>query len=107
VIDIFTSEDLENISLCIFQYFTLYYIIYSDIEATDYMLYHEYCMIIKFQIRKKTWLNVEIVLVTVYDCTSNGKLAIIQYTNNRLYCLLHSYPNGLVFMWLFPHVSSQ
>jgi hypothetical protein len=27
VIDIFTSEDMENISLCIFQYFTLYKII--------------------------------------------------------------------------------
>jgi hypothetical protein len=26
-IDIFTSEDVENISLCIFQYLTLYYII--------------------------------------------------------------------------------
>jgi hypothetical protein len=25
VIDIFTSEDMENISLCIFQYLTLYY----------------------------------------------------------------------------------
>ncbi len=27
VIDIFTSEDMENISLCIFRYLTLYYII--------------------------------------------------------------------------------
>jgi hypothetical protein len=27
VIDIWTSEDMENISLCIFQYLTLYYII--------------------------------------------------------------------------------
>ena len=27
VIDIFTSEDMENISLCSFQYLTLYYII--------------------------------------------------------------------------------
>jgi hypothetical protein len=27
VIDIFTSEDMENISLCIFQSLTLYYII--------------------------------------------------------------------------------
>jgi hypothetical protein len=26
VIDIFTSEDMENISLCIFQYLSLYYI---------------------------------------------------------------------------------
>jgi hypothetical protein len=25
MIDIFTSEDMENISLCIFQYLTLYY----------------------------------------------------------------------------------
>ena len=31
VIDIFTSEDMENISLCIFQYLTLYYIINSNI----------------------------------------------------------------------------
>jgi hypothetical protein len=29
-IDIFTSEDMENISLCIFQYLTLYYIIKVD-----------------------------------------------------------------------------
>ena len=27
MIDIFTSEDMENISVCIFQYLTLYYII--------------------------------------------------------------------------------
>jgi hypothetical protein len=27
VIDIFTSEDMENISLCIFQYLTVYYIV--------------------------------------------------------------------------------
>jgi hypothetical protein len=27
VIDIFTSEDMENISLCIFQCLTLYYVI--------------------------------------------------------------------------------
>jgi hypothetical protein len=27
VIDMFTGEDMENISLCIFQYLTLYYII--------------------------------------------------------------------------------
>jgi hypothetical protein len=27
VIDIFTSEDMENISLCIFQYLTVNYII--------------------------------------------------------------------------------
>jgi hypothetical protein len=31
VINIFTSEDMENISLCIFQYLTLYYIIKSII----------------------------------------------------------------------------
>jgi hypothetical protein len=31
VIDIFTSEDMENISLCIFQYHTLYYIIMTFI----------------------------------------------------------------------------
>jgi hypothetical protein len=30
VIDIFTSEDMENISLCIFQYLTLYYIIINN-----------------------------------------------------------------------------
>jgi hypothetical protein len=27
VIDIFTSEDMENMSLCIFQYLTVYYVI--------------------------------------------------------------------------------
>ena len=32
VIDIFTSEDMENISLCIFQYLTLYYIINYNIR---------------------------------------------------------------------------
>ena len=31
MIDIFTSEDMENISLCIFQYLTLYYIINGNI----------------------------------------------------------------------------
>jgi hypothetical protein len=31
VIDIFTSEDMENISLCISQYLTLYYIIIAYI----------------------------------------------------------------------------
>jgi hypothetical protein len=31
VIDIFTSEDMENISLCIFQYLTLYNNIIYDI----------------------------------------------------------------------------
>jgi hypothetical protein len=34
VIDIFTSEDMENISLCIFQYLTLYYIININIWAS-------------------------------------------------------------------------
>jgi uncharacterized protein with PQ loop repeat len=29
VIDIFTSEDMENISLCIFQYLTLYLTLFS------------------------------------------------------------------------------
>ena len=33
VIDIFTSEDMENISLCIFQYLTLYDIIKQDISV--------------------------------------------------------------------------
>jgi hypothetical protein len=32
VIDIFTSEDMENISLCIFQYLTLDYIINYNIR---------------------------------------------------------------------------
>jgi hypothetical protein len=32
VIDMFTSEDMENISLCIFQYLTLYYIIIFHIS---------------------------------------------------------------------------
>ncbi len=31
MIDIFTSEDMENISLYIFQYLTAYYIIKADI----------------------------------------------------------------------------
>jgi hypothetical protein len=35
VIDIFTSEDMENISLCIFQYLTLYYIINSNTSTLD------------------------------------------------------------------------
>jgi hypothetical protein len=30
MIDIFTSEDMENMSLCIYQYLTLYYIINSN-----------------------------------------------------------------------------
>jgi hypothetical protein len=34
VIDIFTSEDMENISLCIFQYLTLYYIANDDIISS-------------------------------------------------------------------------
>jgi hypothetical protein len=34
VIDIFTSEDMENISLCIFQYLTLYYMINTIIIWT-------------------------------------------------------------------------
>jgi hypothetical protein len=38
VIDIFTSEDMENISLCIFQYLTLYYIINFIIIRTFYKL---------------------------------------------------------------------
>ncbi len=37
VIDIFTSEDMENISLCIFQYLTVNYIIkcFIELSATD------------------------------------------------------------------------
>jgi hypothetical protein len=34
VIDIFTSEGMENMSLCIFQYLTLYYIIKCYVELT-------------------------------------------------------------------------
>jgi hypothetical protein len=37
VIDIFTNEDMENISLCIFQYLTLYYII--NISVSHSLLY--------------------------------------------------------------------
>jgi hypothetical protein len=33
VIDIFTSEDMENMSLCIFQYLALYYIINCCIQS--------------------------------------------------------------------------
>jgi hypothetical protein len=36
VIGIFTSEDMENISLCILQYLTLYYIIKSNIYFIIY-----------------------------------------------------------------------
>jgi hypothetical protein len=32
MIDIYTSEDMENISLCIFQYLTLHYIININIQ---------------------------------------------------------------------------
>ena len=40
VIDIFTSEDMENISLYIFQYLTLYYIIIRVIvKFNDNMIY--------------------------------------------------------------------
>jgi hypothetical protein len=35
VIDIFTSEDMENISLCIFQYLTVYYIIILCISRSS------------------------------------------------------------------------
>ena len=35
VIDIFTSEDMENISLCIFQYLTVNYIIINIIYHTQ------------------------------------------------------------------------
>jgi hypothetical protein len=38
VIDIFTSEDMENISLCIFQYLTLYYIIKCTMTR-QFMIY--------------------------------------------------------------------
>ena len=34
MIDIFTSEDMENISLCISQYLTLYYIIKKNISSS-------------------------------------------------------------------------
>jgi hypothetical protein len=36
VIDIFTSEDMENISLCISQYLTPYYIINPIIRDLSY-----------------------------------------------------------------------
>ena len=36
MIDIFTREDMENISLCIFQYLILYYIINSNIYSNTY-----------------------------------------------------------------------
>jgi hypothetical protein len=40
VIDIFTSEDMENISLCIFQYLILYYIINGHIMSKpDFGMY--------------------------------------------------------------------
>ena len=44
VIDIFTSEDMENISLCIFQYLTLYYIIklYINTENVLHLLSMSY-----------------------------------------------------------------
>jgi hypothetical protein len=38
VIDIFTSEDMENISLCIFQYLTLYYIQHT-VCSSVYVIY--------------------------------------------------------------------
>jgi hypothetical protein len=41
VIDIFTSEDMENISLCIFQCLTLYYIIKQDILKYTEDLYKQ------------------------------------------------------------------
>ena len=38
-VDIFTSEDMENISLCIFQYLTLYYIIKLYMNAEKYFIF--------------------------------------------------------------------
>jgi hypothetical protein len=38
VIDIFTSEDMDNILLCIFQYLTLYYIINNGITSVIKMV---------------------------------------------------------------------
>ena len=43
-IDIFTSEDMENISLCIFQYLTLYYIIKNTIVL--YLIKHNYIQVV-------------------------------------------------------------
>jgi hypothetical protein len=40
VIDIFTSEDMENISLCIFQYLTLYYIIITITVTQLFVVQH-------------------------------------------------------------------
>jgi hypothetical protein len=42
VMDIFTSKDMENISLCIFQYLTLYYIINNN---TSYFSQTKTCLI--------------------------------------------------------------
>ena len=47
VIDIFTSEDMENISLYIFQYLILYYIINRNIDIFRYYRYHVYVCIFK------------------------------------------------------------
>ena len=42
VIHIFTSEDMENISRCIFQYLTLYYIINIEYLKLDLNKLHEH-----------------------------------------------------------------
>ena len=51
MIDIFTSEDMENISLCIFQYLTFYYIINIYIYIINIYIYifithcaHAHCL---------------------------------------------------------------
>jgi hypothetical protein len=49
VIDIFTSEDMENISLCIFQYLTLYHIINPHNKRLKYF-YNERLISILFLI---------------------------------------------------------
>ena len=44
VIDIFTSEDKENISLCIFHYLTLYYMINCFIKEPRQFLSRHSCL---------------------------------------------------------------
>ena len=67
VIDIFTSEDMENISLCIFQYLTLDYIINVYIcrwETLDSFMQHdvqELCRVVRNNqfatFTFQSWLN--------------------------------------------------
>jgi hypothetical protein len=52
VIDILTSEDMENMSLCISQYLTLYYII-SIVTANELIAHSVYSARIFIQIKRK------------------------------------------------------